>query len=100
MRQLSILGGVGLIFLGGLLLTFTLLGPLVGLAVVQLWPLIVVGVGLACAAPPLLARGRPGLGGLFIPAVPILTTGVILLWASLFNAWGIWIWLWPMEVLG
>jgi len=65
----------------------------------RLWPILVVGVGLLFVAPPLLTRGKRGLGGLFIPGLPILATGAILFLASVFNAWSIWAWLWPMEVL-
>jgi hypothetical protein len=47
----------------------------------------------------LTTRNRRGLGGLFIPGIPILTTGAILMFTSVFNAWGAWEWLWPLEVL-
>jgi hypothetical protein len=46
-----------------------------------------------------LFRERRGLGGLFIPGLPILTTGGILLFASVLNWWDAWSWLWPLEVL-
>ena len=36
---------------------------------------------------------------MFIPALPIFITGGILMTASLFNAWYIWTFLWPLEVL-
>jgi hypothetical protein len=65
----------------------------------RFWPALVVAAGLAFCVPPFLYRGRPGLGGLFIPGVPVLTTGLILLLASVLHVWGIWAWLWPMEVL-
>ncbi len=44
-------------------------------------------------------RWRRGLGILFIPGMPILTTGAILLLASVLNWWRVWKWLWPQEVL-
>jgi hypothetical protein len=65
----------------------------------RLWPLLVVAGGLLFVVSPLLARGRRGLGGLFIPGVPILTTGAILLYASVLDAWHAWEWLWPLEIL-
>ena len=65
----------------------------------RFWPLLVMAAGLAFVVPPLRTKGQRGLGGLFIPGVPLLVTGSILLLASVFGAWGIWSWLWPMELL-
>ncbi len=103
-KRFSILVGMGLILMGGLALAFNLVVPMLGLNVWRwgawrLWPLVVVCAGLCFMIPPFLTRGRRGLGGLFIPGVPILTTGGILLFASLFGEWGAWAWLWPLEVL-
>ncbi len=102
-RKSQVLAGVGLIFLGILSLAFTavtsLLGFNVGVLFLRMWPLIVVGIGLGFVLPPFLVRGKRGLGALLIPGFPILMTGTILLVASVFNAWGIWAWLWPMELL-
>jgi hypothetical protein len=44
-------------------------------------------------------RGRRGLGALFIPGLPILTTGGILLLSSVFITGRVWAWLWPMELI-
>ncbi len=66
----------------------------------RLWPVAIVGLGLCFLLPPVLARGRSGFGWLFIPGVPILTTGAVLLVASVLNWWGVWGWLWPQVVLG
>jgi hypothetical protein len=103
-RRLSLLVGITLILIGGLSLAFTLVMPRLGMSAWawgawQLWPLVVVAVGLLFVVSPLLVRGRRGLGGLFIPGVPILTTGGILLYASVLDAWHAWEWLWPLEVL-
>jgi hypothetical protein len=49
--------------------------------------------------PPLAVRGKRGLGALFIPGMPTLATGLILLLASVFRRWDVWAWLWPLEVL-
>jgi len=103
-KRFSILVGVGLVLMGGLALAFNLIVPTLGLdmwhwGAWRLWPLIVVGAGLLFVVPPFLARGRRGLGGLFIPGVPILATGGILLFASVFGEWSAWEWLWPLEVL-
>lgn len=102
-KRFPILVGILLILTGAMALACSI-APLLGLNVWRwgawrLWPLIVVGAGLLFIAPPLLARSKRGLGGLFIPGVPVLVTGGILLFASIFNAWGAWAWLWPLEVL-
>jgi hypothetical protein len=65
----------------------------------RMWPILVIGAGLAFVVPPFVARGKPGLGALYIPGFPILTIGGILFLASIFNAWGIWEWLWPMLII-
>lgn len=88
------------IFVGVLTLMCSLVGPILGFRIWQLWPLTIVFAGLLLVLPPLLVRGKRGLGGLFIPGVPILTTGAILLFASVLRHWNVWAWLWPLEVLG
>jgi hypothetical protein len=65
----------------------------------RLWPIIIVLAGLGLTIPGFLGWSRRGLGSLFIPGVPVLTTGSILLYASLTRHWGIWAIAWPLEVL-
>jgi hypothetical protein len=103
-RRFSILVGIMLILIGGLALALNLVMPMLGLdmwywGAWRLWPLVVISGGLFFVLPPFLVRGRRGLGGLFIPGLPILTTGCILLYNSIFDAWGAWEWLWPLVVL-
>jgi hypothetical protein len=103
-RVFSILVGVLLILMGGVALLFTMGLPMLGWSdwgwgAWRLWPMVVVFAGLLFTVSPLLVRGHRGLGGLFIPGMPILTTGAILLIASLFRFWHVWTWLWPLEVL-
>jgi hypothetical protein len=103
-RRFSLLVGAGLILTGGLGLAINLAAPVFGYEIWRfgawrLWPLIVVFAGLLFVVPPLLMRGQRGLGALYIPGVPVLVTGGILLFCSVFNAWGAWAWLWPLEVL-
>jgi hypothetical protein len=94
--------GAALVLLGVLSLTITgftaLLGISLGGIIWRFWPLTVMAVGLGLIVTPLLARGKRGLGALFIPGFPILTTGTLLLLASVFGVWGMWGWLWPMIV--
>lgn len=103
-KTISILFGIGLIGLGLLVLVGNLFIPLIGFNLFwwdagRFWPVLLLGVGLFLAAIPFLAPARRGLGALFIPAFPILTTGSILFFASLFNLWTIWSLLWPLEVI-
>jgi hypothetical protein len=103
-RGFSILMGVVLILLGGLALAFNFFAPILlpeflRWGTWRLWPLIVVCGGLFLVVPPFLVRGKRGLGGLFIAGVPILATGGILFYTSLFERWGDWEALWPIEVL-
>lgn len=65
----------------------------------RLWPLLVIGGGLLFVVPPILVRGKQGLGALFIPGLPALTTGGLLLLSSVFDAWSVWAWLWPLELI-
>jgi hypothetical protein len=100
----SIVVGAGLMLLGISWLGLGLVGSLLGINffgfVLRFWPGAVSAIGLAFVLPPLLVRGKRGLGGLFIPGVPILVVGGLLLVASVLNAWSIWAWLWPMVLLG
>lgn len=102
-RRSAFLVGSAMVLLGILSLMFsgmmTLLGFDIGGFIWRLWPAVVVGAGLFFVVPPFLARGKRGLGALFIPGFPILTTGAILFLASVFDAWDVWSWLWPMEIL-
>jgi hypothetical protein len=102
-KRISLLAGVSLLILGALALASNLFLPLLGLDLWRLpwrfWPLLVVALGLLCVVSPFLARGRRGLGGLFILGMPILVTGAILLFTSVFGVWSAWRWLWPLEVL-
>jgi len=105
-RLFSIVIGLGLVGLGVLALTGTwILSPLeikLGFAgtqsLGQLWPMGVIGVGAALALVPVVVWRR-WAGMFFIPALPILTTGGLLLLASVSRWWGIWHWGWPLEVL-
>jgi hypothetical protein len=103
MNKRMVVVGLALIALGMMSLLFAGVLSLIGLKLLgfalRFWPLIVVALGAAFVVPPLRVRGERGLGILFIPGMPILVTGGILLLASVFNVWGIWAWLWPMEVL-
>jgi hypothetical protein len=66
----------------------------------KLWPIIIVLAGIGLTIPGFFGISRRGFGSFFIPGIPVLTTGGILLYASLTNNWGIWAVAWPLEVLG
>lgn len=95
----ALVAGVVLVLVGAGALALALASTLVGFVVWRLWPLIVIAVGLSFVLPPLLLHDKRALGCLFVPGLPVLTTGCLLLAASMLGAWGIWEWLWPQEVL-
>ena len=101
----SLILGIGLIVLGGLALMGNFSLSILGfefqmLPFWRIWPVIVMGLGIALALPAVFIRGQRWPGMLFIPALPIFITGSILMTASLFNIWHIWSYLWPLEILG
>lgn len=103
-KTLSFFIGISLVLLGGLALMGNFTVSLLGLEFQmlpfwRLWPVVVMGFGIALALPAAFIRGERWPGILFIPALSIFVTGGILMTASLFNAWNIWTYLWPLEVL-
>lgn len=102
-KRFSLLAGITLILVGGLSLMVTTMLSVFGLDAglwgLRFWPMLVLGVGGLFIAPPFLVRGRPALGSLFIPGLPIVATGGLLLFTSVLNLWRAWEWLWPLEVL-
>jgi hypothetical protein len=96
-NPLSLIFGLALIVIGGL----SLLGnTLLRLEAWRLWPTIVIVAGLILTAPGFLGFTRRGFGAFFIPGVPVLVTGGILMVGSLFQSWHVWTVAWPLEVLG
>lgn len=69
-------------------------------SVVHLWPLTIITIGLTFAAVPVVVRGERWPGAMFIPAMPIIFTGMILLFTTLTRWSHAWSWLWPLELLG
>jgi hypothetical protein len=101
-KPVSLIFGLFLIFFGGAALLvnsgLSLLGWQINSS--RLWPLLIISLGVVFSIIPLVNRGRPGLGGLFIPALLFLTNGVMLAVASFFNLWGmVWGHFWPLELL-
>jgi hypothetical protein len=66
----------------------------------KLWPIIILLAGVGLTIPGFLGFARRGFGAFFIPGLPVLTTGGILLYASLTGNWGVWAVAWPLEILG
>jgi hypothetical protein len=102
-KRVSTLIGLFLVLMGGVMLMSNVVLPLLGVqswywSVWRLWPTIVVGVGAFFMLIPLLWPHKRGLGAFFIIGAPVLATGGILLFTSVFNVWGAWSWLWPVEV--
>ena len=101
-KKASLLIGLTLILLGILFLAGNLLLQSSGNAFfpgLRAWPILVVGAGLLFCIPPFLFSRQRGLSGLFIPGLPVLTTGILLFIASMTENWSIWVKFWPLEVL-
>ena len=96
-RSLSLIFGLALVAIG----IISLLGnTILTTQAWRLWPLTVIIAGIALTIPGFFGMLRRGFGSFFIPGIPVLTTGGILLFASLFDRWNVWGIAWPLEVLG
>ncbi len=100
----NLLMGICLVTVGVLFLAGNLVLPMLGFDVAwfqswRLWPLAVLGIGGILAIGAGFSLRRRGFGALFIPALPVLTTGLILLYASLTDDWGVWAAAWPLVIL-
>ena len=96
-RSLSLIFGLVLVAIG----IFSLLGStLLATQAWRMWPIVVVILGIALCIPGFFGLKQRGLGSFFIPGIPVLTTGGILLFASLFSRWEVWSLAWPLEVIG
>ncbi len=91
--------GATLVVVGVIALASSVFGLLFGFRIWQLWPLVVITAGLLVTAPAVFVRNRRGLGALYVLGLPIVTTGVLLLFASVFRWRNVWSILWPLEVL-
>lgn len=89
--------GFGLIAIGALSLAGNVF---LRLEAWRLWPITVILLGLGLTAPGFWGFTKRGLGSFFIPGLLVLTTGGILLAASLLNRWNVWGLAWPLEILG
>ncbi len=99
-KRLTISVGLGLIFFGTMALASGLLGVLFDFRIWHLWPIIVILAGLGIVLPATLGKQGTKLGWLYILGLPTLTTGAILLVASVLRWWRIWATLWPLVVIG
>ena len=93
-RYIPLIIGFGLVAIGAISLAGNLL---LRLEAWRLWPITVILLGLALTAPGFWGLSRRGLGSFFIPGLLVLTTGVLLMIASLTTRWGIWALAWPLE---
>lgn len=92
----SLVIGIVLVLVGAI----SLLGnTLLQMEAWKLWPVVVVLLGLGLTVPALFAARNPALAAFYFPALPVLATGGILLYASLSGNWGIWAVAWPLIVL-
>lgn len=103
-KKASLLFGLTFIILAILALAATLLVDYSATpsspASLASWPLIIIASGLLFCIPPFLFNRNRILGGLFIPGIPLLTTGLLLFIANSTGQWSLWASWWPMEVIG
>lgn len=100
-KPVTLIFGLLMIFVGGSALLLNTGFQIFGLALYawHLWPLLITGLGLVFCIAPFLVRHKPGLGGLFIPGLPLMANGILLGLGSIFQLWHIWSYLWPVELL-
>lgn len=100
-KNISILSGPFLIFIGGLALIHTLIAPLFNIEINpwSMWPLLVVGVGAMFTLAPFAERENRGLGALFIPGFPILMVSGLLFASNLLNWSSSWALFWPLIII-
>jgi hypothetical protein len=65
----------------------------------KLWPVIIVLAGIGLTISGFFGIWRHGFGSFFIPGIPVLMTGAILLYASLTGHWDVWSVAWTLEIL-
>jgi hypothetical protein len=95
-RLFMLISGVTLVFVG----VISLMGNIFfSTQAFRIWPILIVLAGLGLTIPGFFGLSNRGLGSFFIPGIPVLTTGGILLYASLTGDWGIWAEAWVLEVL-
>jgi hypothetical protein len=98
-RKVSAMFGTLLILLGALFLLANVVFQTAGVWVWQTWPLLIVAGGALFLLAPLFYRREKWTGVFFIPGMPILTVGLLLLASSMGNLWGIWTWGWALVIL-
>jgi hypothetical protein len=95
-RTFWLFAGLTLIIIGGISLLATLtLGELAW----RMWPIIVILLGLGLCIPGFGGAKKRWMGSFFMPGVPILVTGGLLLVTSLSGDWGLWGVLWTLIVI-
>ena len=65
----------------------------------RVWPIVALLVGLGLTTPALFSSKNRGLGAFYIPGLPVLAAGGILVYALVFNSWSIWAVVWPLIVI-
>ncbi len=100
-KVVTVLVGLSLVLWGVMALFGSLLEPifhinLPWLNMVNYWPLAVIAVGDGLLFLALQSFRNRGFAPVFIPALPVLTTGGILLAASVFDSWHIWSFAWSL----
>lgn len=96
--------GIVLILCGATTLAANLVLPALGISTSwftpwSIWPLFILALGSVLLLMALYSIRSPGWSALFIPALPVITVGAILMFASVFNQWHVWNWSWSFIIL-
>jgi hypothetical protein len=95
-KLFNLIAGITLLVIGVIALVGNIF---LGTKAWKLWPTVVLLVGVGLTISGFLGIWRRGFGSFFIPGIPVLTTGGILLYASISNHWSVWAAAWTLEVL-
>jgi hypothetical protein len=98
-QKVSAMIGTMLILLGGAFMLINMAIPAAGAWVGQTWPLFIVTGGAMFMLVPFFFRQEKWTGVFFIPGMPILVTGLLLLVSNILNSWNIWDWAWSLLII-
>lgn len=96
--------GIVLVMCGATALATNLVLPALGVSTSwiqpwSIWPLFILALGSVLLLMALFSIRNPGWGALFIPALPVITVGGMLILSTVFGYWHLWSFAWPFIIL-